>query len=66
LKRNNPDIGELTEKLKRLLLERAKNKKIPCAVARALAEQYEVPYKLIGQLADELEIKIINCELGCF
>ncbi len=54
------------EVLKRVLIDKAPQGRLPCAVARALAEEYGVSYKTVGQLADELKIKIVNCELGCF
>ena len=40
--------------------------KISCPVLRKIAEKLEVPYKEAGEVADELKIKIKNCDLGCF
>jgi len=48
------------------LLKHTKNKRIPCKMARKIAEQTGLPYREIGKLADELGIKITDCELGCF
>ncbi|MEC4684288.1 MAG: hypothetical protein VST71_00955 [Nitrospirota bacterium] len=48
------------------LLRHARNKRIPCKLARKIAEQTGLPYHEIGKLADELGIKITDCELGCF
>ena len=39
---------------------------IECPAARRIAERLGVPYGRVGKTADELGIKIINCELGCF
>lgn len=52
--------------IERYLSERAVDKRIPCSVAREIAEKAKVPYKVVGLVADELGIKITNCELGCF
>ena len=40
--------------------------KITCTQARSLADEYNVPPKVIGEAADSLKIKIKACELGCF
>ncbi|OPX90030.1 MAG: hypothetical protein A4E53_01245 [Pelotomaculum sp. PtaB.Bin104] len=42
------------------------DKKLSCPEARKLAEQLKVPPKIIREAANNLEIKIIACELGCF
>lgn len=39
---------------------------ISCTKARELSERFGVPLLEIGRLANELKIKIIACELGCF
>ena len=40
--------------------------KITCAVARKIAEDLGTPYKEVGQAANELGIRIKDCQLGCF
>ncbi|MGI9952298.1 hypothetical protein V3F56_08040 [Moorellaceae bacterium AZ2] len=40
--------------------------KLPCAVAQELARKLGVPMLTIGQAANELQIKISSCQLGCF
>lgn len=40
--------------------------KLPCAKAWQLAEEFGVSKKEIGDLANELKIKINSCQLGCF
>ncbi len=49
-----------------LLGERSDRSAISCSEARKIAEETGLPYSDIGKLADELKIKIKNCELGCF
>lgn len=53
---------KLTEEIKR----RAVNGRLPCPVAREIAKEFSVPYRDVGRAADLLNIKITNCELGCF
>jgi LAO/AO transport system kinase len=46
--------------------KRAVNNRLPCREARRIAEELAVPYKEVGRTADELNVKITGCELGCF
>lgn len=55
----NKDIAER-------LTEKAVDSRVPCGVARKIAEELGVPYSEVGKAADALKIKIKNCELGCF
>ena len=41
-------------------------KRLPCAVALAVARDLDVPPAEIGRLCNELDIKIVGCQLGCF
>jgi hypothetical protein len=40
--------------------------RIPCAAALGLAESCGVPGKTVGRLLNLLEIKVRDCQLGCF
>jgi len=53
---------EIIAKLK----EAAKDGKIPCAMAFKIAKEGSVSVKEIGNLLNQLKIKISNCQLGCF
>lgn len=44
----------------------AKDGKLSCAGAFALAEKLGVPIRKIGAAADEAGVKIARCQLGCF
>lgn len=44
----------------------AVNGKISCPALRRIAERLGVSYKEAGEMANELKIKIKNCDLGCF
>ena len=40
--------------------------KIACAAAFRLAEELGLSRQDLGELLNELKIKIIHCQLGCF
>lgn len=40
--------------------------KLSCEEARALAEEHGIGYGELGELLNELKIKITDCGLGCF
>ena len=54
------------EKLAEALRQCAADGRLPCAAAFALARELEVPPLAVGQAADELGIRIADCQLGCF
>ncbi|MFA4918567.1 MAG: hypothetical protein WC581_04875 [Thermodesulfovibrionales bacterium] len=56
----------MVDKLREEIKKKAKNNRLPCPVARKIAEELSVSYKEVGRAADELKIKIMGCELGCF
>jgi LAO/AO transport system kinase len=45
---------------------RSVDNRILCADARKIAEDLKIPYKEVGDAANELGIRIMNCQLGCF
>ena len=57
---------EVTPEIKQAVTDKAPEGKIDCPVARKLAEDLGVPYKAVGEAANELGVKIHNCDLGCF
>ncbi len=44
----------------------AVNGKIPCESAFQLAQDLGISRSRLGELLNELKIKIIQCQLGCF
>lgn len=54
------------ELIKARVQEKAIEKTISCPVLRKIAEELGVSYKKAGEAANELKIKIKNCDLGCF
>lgn len=49
-----------------MLKEAAKEGKISCALAQKIAIKTKVPMKRVGDLLNQMKIKIIKCQLGCF
>lgn len=54
------------EDLKAKIKGAAPQDKIPCAAAFKLAEELGLTRAEMGELLNELRIKIIQCQLGCF
>ena len=54
--------AELKEKIQAA----APGGKIACAAAFQLAQDLALPRARLGELFNELNIKIIQCQLGCF
>jgi len=52
--------------IKARIKEKTREGKISCHVLRRIAEELKISYKEAGKAANELKIKIKNCELGCF
>ncbi len=56
----------MEEKIKEELSKKSVEGKLTCGAARKVAEDLGVPYSAVGRAANELKIKITDCELGCF
>jgi len=54
------------EKIVSKLKEAAKEGKISCAMAQKIAIENKVSMKQVGDLLNQLKIKITQCQLGCF
>jgi LAO/AO transport system kinase len=54
--------NRIEEEIKR----KAVKGRLSCSTARKIAEEIGVTYKIIGNTADRLKIKITSCQLGCF
>jgi len=54
------------EKIKERIKEVSKEGKISCTAAHKVASELNVPVRKIGKLINELNLKIVACELGCF
>ena len=61
------NMGEdIPEKVIEAVKREQEEGKITCARAQALAGELEVPIPLVGRALDMLDIKITQCQLGCF
>ncbi len=56
----------ILDRTKHLLKVRTVDGRISCTAARKIAEELKVPFGEVGKAANELKIKISDCELGCF
>ena len=56
------DKEKLAEKVKVL----SKNGKISCKQALKLAEEEGISSKDLGELLNEIKVKVASCQLGCF
>lgn len=54
------------EEMKAKIRAEAPEGRIPCAAAFRLAQDLSLSRKDLGELLNELKIKITNCQLGCF
>ena len=54
------------EELKAKIQAAAPEGKISCAAAMRLAEELVISRQQLGKLLNELQIKIKQCQLGCF
>lgn len=54
------------EKLAEEVRRRAPERRLACAVALDIAERLGIPPIEVGQAANELGMKIVDCQLGCF
>lgn len=48
------------------ILEKAKGGKIPCALCFKISEDLGISKREIGRILNEMNIKISQCQLGCF
>jgi len=55
-----------SDELKDKIRAAAPEGKIACAAAFKLAEDLKISRQEMGDLLNELRIKIIQCQLGCF
>lgn len=56
----------MKEKLREEIMKKAVDRKLICAVERKVAEDLGILCSGGGAVADELGMKIKNCQLGCF
>jgi len=60
------DHQELTAAIKEAAVETDGRITLPCAKAFMLAERFQTPPGVIGEICNNEHIKIVRCQLGCF
>ena len=58
--------AEQQKEIEKLIRGAAKDNRILCSGALAIAKSLGIPSQEIGRIANELNIKISKCQLGCF
>jgi LAO/AO transport system kinase len=57
---------EQQNEIKKRIHSAAKNNRLLCSGALAIAKSLGIPTHEVGRIANELDIKISKCQLGCF
>ncbi len=63
---DNVNDQEILQELLSLVKTKDEKKMIACADAFKLAKQYNVTNAVIGRMCNKEDIKIYQCQLGCF
>jgi hypothetical protein len=56
----------MTDSLEKQLRKIAKDGRINCAQAQQFASTHNIPLNKMRQFMDVMELKVQNCQLGCF
>jgi len=60
------EVKEVSTELEEKVTSSLVDGQLPCSIAFEVAQELEVSQREIGKTADELGIKITECQLGCF
>ena len=66
MKSDAPLTDEQQKEIEKLVRSAAKDNRILCSGALAIAKSLGIPSREVGRIANELNIKISKCQLGCF
>lgn len=58
--------GNIPRLIETLKTKAGDDKRLGCAVAFKVARDMDVPLVEVGRACNELGIKIVGCQLGCF
>jgi hypothetical protein len=58
--------GNIPRLIETLKAKAGDDKRLPCALAFKIARDMDVPLAEVGRSCNELGIKIVDCQLGCF
>lgn len=59
------DMEKQKEMRERILFE-AEGLKLPCKKAFTIAAEVDVPLAEVGKTCNQIGVKIVGCQLGCF
>jgi hypothetical protein len=54
------------EKIEKAIKEKSKDGKLLCAICFKIAEDFGISKREIGDILNEMKVKISQCQLGCF
>ncbi|MGC8604321.1 MAG: hypothetical protein ACP5VS_11625 [Desulfomonilaceae bacterium] len=54
------------DEIRELILSQSPNRKLSCKQAFEIAEKAGVSKKRLGEILNEIEVKVCSCQLGCF
>jgi len=54
------------KKIEEAILKKSKEGKLPCAMCFKIAEDFGISKNEMGEILNEMKIKISQCQLGCF
>ena len=57
---------EKQNELKERILFEADGQKLPCKQAFAIAAEVKCPVAEVGKVCNEIGVKVVGCQLGCF
>ena len=57
---------EKANELKERILFEAEAQKLPCKQAFASASEVDCSFSEVGKTCNEIGVKIVGCQLGCF
>jgi hypothetical protein len=58
--------GNIPRLIETLKAKAGDDKHLPCATAFKVAHDLDVPLAEVGRTCNELGIKVVGCQLGCF
>ena len=54
------------KRIEEAIQAKAKDGKLPCALCFKLAAEFGISNKEMGEILNEMKVKISLCQLGCF
>lgn len=61
-----PYEGDIPDAVMFAVEEAARDGRVTCARLRKIAEDQGVGYRVAGAAADHLDVRVRDCDLGCF